>query len=614
MNEELIERLAQKIAPYVAEHIRKNEIEPRLGTRPKIGKIVSVNGSPKANHEYECWVEPISSDGTRDTSPPFPLDNYVTRIVTGTMVAYGYDEIAGREVVLGHAYTNPGFMENGESLNNVVRHGKDHERVRTSSGRKLIKNRYDPILVDTPNIYPFRVRPSVNGGAAIDIIGGMYIRDNVEVELGDVTGYSLSSHLPGTANTQRYLSVWLNLSDNTLNYTEGSTVGAGEPRPPAPSVTNADALRIANVRCYNGQTTVSETEDIYPTINIVGANSDTPANVPYQVTTDPGQLTTNDSVDKDTKVQLRGGLSVGGNSDGDTTNAVFDVTNSDATAYAEDVPANSASLVVLANDADHVSGGVIAGTVYRLNGDSQTRKNFIGSITDATGTRVAHLVFVTDDGTNREERMRIQGDGNIGIDNASPLKLLHVGPGSDATTQSYEGVYIAIDGIAQLAVRNNTDDVEGGIFAHSNGNVYMGSWTNDGLRLRTNNTDRAVIDASGNFGVGTTGPLGPFHIQSGVYNNLSWVSDSVDGTSDVIIPNGTGDVAHLLQATWQVYDQSSVVQGSSGQVTPGNTLDIFTNASDIVTLTVAANGEASIARSGGSLTYTVILNLFWQGT
>jgi hypothetical protein len=95
-------------------------------------------------------------------------------------------------------------------------------------------------------------------------------------------------------------------------------------------------------------------------------------------------------------------------------------------------------------------------------------------------------------------------DGSMGVDTAMPQKLLQVGAGTDAPVQTYEGIYVSIPGNAQIAVRNNNANVDGGMFAHDNGNFYLGAWTNSPLILRTNNADRVAITTAGKVGFGTT--------------------------------------------------------------------------------------------------------------
>jgi hypothetical protein len=94
--------------------------------------------------------------------------------------------------------------------------------------------------------------------------------------------------------------------------------------------------------------------------------------------------------------------------------------------------------------------------------------------------------------------------GNVGIGQAVPVRLLHVGGGTGGPTQTYEGVYVnPATAQTQISARN-TSGVEVGMFAHSNSNAYIGTWTNFPLNIRTNNVDQVTIDTSGRVGIGVT--------------------------------------------------------------------------------------------------------------
>lgn len=98
----------------------------------------------------------------------------------------------------------------------------------------------------------------------------------------------------------------------------------------------------------------------------------------------------------------------------------------------------------------------------------------------------------------------VADDGNIGIGTASPDKKLHIGGGGETPTQWYDGVYVNPASPQVWVSVEDTTGVEGGIMSHQNGNFYVGSWSNNPLRLRTNNVDRVIIDIQGNVGIGVS--------------------------------------------------------------------------------------------------------------
>ena len=83
------------------------------------------------------------------------------------------------------------------------------------------------------------------------------------------------------------------------------------------------------------------------------------------------------------------------------------------------------------NESGHTNGGTYTGYQFNLKGDSQNRICSIGAITHASNNRTASLVFHTDEGGNRTEKVRITSDGKFGINTTSPGSLLSVSGGTD---------------------------------------------------------------------------------------------------------------------------------------------------------------------------------------
>ena len=68
------------------------------------------------------------------------------------------------------------------------------------------------------------------------------------------------------------------------------------------------------------------------------------------------------------------------------------------------------------NESGHTGNGVYTGYQFNLTGDSQNRICSIGAITEASNSRASSLVFHTDDGGNRSEKLRITSDGHLVYD------------------------------------------------------------------------------------------------------------------------------------------------------------------------------------------------------
>ena len=71
---------------------------------------------------------------------------------------------------------------------------------------------------------------------------------------------------------------------------------------------------------------------------------------------------------------------------------------------------------------------------FGVNGGSQNRVNTISAVVESASNRKMATTFCTDSGSNRNERVRISGDGNVGVGTVTPGSLLHLSADS-ATAQ-----------------------------------------------------------------------------------------------------------------------------------------------------------------------------------
>jgi hypothetical protein len=103
--------------------------------------------------------------------------------------------------------------------------------------------------------------------------------------------------------------------------------------------------------------------------------------------------------------------------------------------------------------------------------------------------------------------LTVKTTGYTGINNTAPGAMLHVGPGTVGTLGFYTGgIQISPNvTVAGLHLKNSLGQ-EMGMFAHSNGNNYVGSFSNHDLGIRTNNADRITILANGDVGIGDATP------------------------------------------------------------------------------------------------------------
>ena len=163
------------------------------------------------------------------------------------------------------------------------------------------------------------------------------------------------------------------------------------------------------------------------------------------------------------------------------------------------------------------------GAILELRHESDYRHVTIESVSESTNSGDIGLRFKTTTDTNGpQERMRIDGDGNVGIGTVSPDEKLHVngnirlgGPqGTDEDTSYYikSAGQIHINSAADGAADNSyicLDLRSGQSGSNRSGIGICGAATNTSyqhIAFETTDAERMRINYDGNVGIGTTSP------------------------------------------------------------------------------------------------------------
>lgn len=207
------------------------------------------------------------------------------------------------------------------------------------------------------------------------------------------------------------------------------------------------------------------------------------------------------------------------------------------------------------------------------------------------------------------ERARITAAGKVGIASTNPQSLLHVGGGTGALTQPYDGLAANVAGAAQVSARNSTDSVEIGLFAHT-ATGFFGTWTNHPLQIRTNNADAMRVHVSGGVSIGNTTDPGAHNLSlSGVFTasvagSHGFTSGATSGSNnlDVSINNGGGPPSFanltVFVAGAGITLSTSVIAGVSAS----------TLGSSATTFGITAT---TLALTGKTTTYNNIATVGW---
>jgi hypothetical protein len=200
-------------------------------------------------------------------------------------------------------------------------------------------------------------------------------------------------------------------------------------------------------------------------------------------------------------------------------------------------------------------------------------------ISDITGTGTyLPLSFYT----NNAERLRIDTSGNVGIGTPTPTTKLTV-------VSATNGGLFVTDGT-----------VNGVVYASSGPIMTVGTTSNHGLQLFTNNSQKMVIEAGGNVGIGTSTPTGG---GGGTVLNIfgSSAASLRVNTSTVTFDIFTSGSTAFIQTgsnhplNFRINGTTRMVMDTSGNVGVGTSSSTITDK-----FTVAGAGEVGGISDAGS--------------
>jgi hypothetical protein len=276
----------------------------------------------------------------------------------------------------------------------------------------------------------------------------------------------------------------------------------------------------------------------------------------------------------------------------------------------------------------------VLGVLQDNTGDDQAamrvQQDGTGNIIE--GRDGATLVFALEDGgaLMLKDVVKLSANNVVGrliggtaVDNAAFLQYTGVSMAADASRGNFD------------FHSNTKSSTTGGIISFYQYDgvstfTLMGRFARD-LSFRVYEVIRAlsgsgisIVDDAGNPGVkvadggnvgikNATSPQGALHAHDSTSGALPLVSKTgVNATSQVIIPNGTGDVTRLVTGTIIVSD-GTTHSASTFTLTQGGTLTYdVTIAGSTWRTTLNANGELSVARTAGTATATITYDIRWQ--
>ena len=166
----------------------------------------------------------------------------------------------------------------------------------------------------------------------------------------------------------------------------------------------------------------------------------------------------------------------------------------------------------------------------------------------SSGDNTASVFTVYGDNSPRTPRFTVTREGNVGIGTTNPLARLQLGNLTGVSTATPEtislgGTYSNSTGSnIKLKVYDDTTSIGG--MGVSNGQIEVVTWAAGKIAFYRGTTQTAIIDASGNVGIGTTNPVNKLQVAGNIscsaitasnfFGTSSWATNSLTASSLVI--------------------------------------------------------------------------------
>jgi len=217
-----------------------------------------------------------------------------------------------------------------------------------------------------------------------------------------------------------------------------------------------------------------------------------------------------------------------------------------------------------------------------------------GMLINTAADATAPMVFGT--GSGSTERMRIDSSGNVGIGTASPTQRLTV---KSATNGSQLGIDNAGAQYTSFNIYNNGTNKVGIEYDNTNSHFILNAIAaSSQIILKTVDTERMLIDSSGNVGINNSSPLSRLDVRA-TAGELGRFSISNTGVGYLLIGGGAS-TTEGLRLTYDNSDGSSTINNFYNA-----SLKFATNNTERMRIDTSGNllvGTTSLPSGGGILT------------
>lgn len=244
------------------------------------------------------------------------------------------------------------------------------------------------------------------------------------------------------------------------------------------------------------------------------------------------------------------------------------------------------------------SGNIIGDVLFMNNGASATYAAIKGISASSYGSMTdAVISFETLVSSALVETMRISG-GFLGVGTTAPSTRLHAVL-NNATTN-------AVENLLTLG-HNSTGTAAAGLGSgllwtlESSTTADQTAALDEVLWTTATHASRTALRRNSTIGNAVT---------TGYYGH--WSHSAVADTALTVIPNATGDVTELLTCMYTVAEVTGTdVGGGVAVLAPGESTVVCSDATNTLTLAVAADGSVTVQRTAGTDTFKVSLLMNW---
>ncbi len=196
------------------------------------------------------------------------------------------------------------------------------------------------------------------------------------------------------------------------------------------------------------------------------------------------------------------------------------------TAYANATPSVGDCMFQLYNNPSNETANDHASIQFGVNGGTHNRVSTISAVAESASNRKLALTFCTDSGNNRNERVRIGGDGKVGIGTTNPGAELHAYHATSNTIAQFESGdagagAIWKDNSTYSSIEQNGTDF---IISADQG----ASHANSALSFKVDTSEKLRITSAGAWGIGGAnyGTSGQVLTSGGSGAAVSWAAAS----------------------------------------------------------------------------------------